>query len=44
MPLERFQYEEVLDIVLAGGVLGAALAEVGDGAVIAVEAVMGAAG
>lgn len=42
--LEWFQDEEASDIVLAGGVLGAALAEVGDGAVTGVEAVMGAAG
>lgn len=42
--LEWFQAEEASDIVLAGGVLGAALAEVVDGAVTGVEAVMGAAG
>lgn len=44
MQLEWFQDEEASDIVLDGGVLGAALAEVGDGAVTGVEAVMGAAG
>lgn len=45
MQLEWFQDEEALDIVLAGGVLGAARAEVGGGgAVTGVEAVMGAAG
>lgn len=42
--LEVFQAEEALGIVLAGGVSGAARAEVGEGAAAGVEAVMGAAG
>lgn len=42
--LEAFQAEEALDIVLAGGVLQAARAEVGDGAATGVKAVMVAAG
>lgn len=42
--LEVFPAEEALGTVLAGGVSGAARAEVGDGAATGVEAVRGAAG
>lgn len=42
--LELFQAEEASGIVLAGGVLGVALAEVCDSAVTGVEAVVGTAG